>query len=85
MLFANDDDNIDSDSNTESYNEENIIVEEIISYSAIAVYNASVNIDIMAKILRITNKHNDNIIEGFNCNNKWELCVIKSVEALTLL
>ena len=39
----------------------------------------------MARIWRITNKHNNKIIEDFICDNEWELHRIKSAEALTLL
>jgi len=61
ILFVNDNDK-DQDSDSENkedsndvYNKENTIVQEIINNIAIAVYNASVDCEIMAGGWRITN------------------------------
>jgi len=47
-MFVYEDDDMDSESNNKSYNDENTIIQEIISKTAVAACDASVDIRIMA-------------------------------------
>ena len=50
ILFVCEEEEIDSDSNTESYNKESTIIQEIIAKTVVAVCDTSVNIGIIAGV-----------------------------------
>ena len=47
------------------YNEENIVIQLILENSAIAVYYAAVDNNVMARYWKVSNKHNDVFIEDY--------------------
>jgi len=56
----------ESKSKDESYyNEENIVVQQIIENKAIAVYNNAVDDNSIARYWKISNNHNNTIIEDY--------------------
>ena len=85
MVWVNNMDDSDVESNDDSVNEENRVVQEIMNYTAIAACDASVDNDTMAGVWKITNKSNNRIVEDYICYNQWELYGIVAAEVLILL
>ena len=68
MVQTNDIDDSEYESNNESVNGKNRIVQEIMSCTAIAAYDALVDNNKMAGVQKISNSLNDKIIEEHTCD-----------------
>ena len=67
------------------YNEENTVVQQIMKNKVITVCNAAVDDNSIAGYRKVSNNHNNTILEDYIGINKWQFNGAKSAEALTLL
>ena len=67
------------------YNKENTVIQLMMEYRAIAICDAAVDDNTMARYQKVSNGYNDVIIDDYIGTNKQHFNGAKSTEALTLL